>query len=45
MLGHSKLGAKTQLRLDRVHHQDVVPRKPICRPTMVVNRHPCQATR
>jgi hypothetical protein len=45
MLGRSKLGAVKPLRLGCVHHQDVVPRKPICRPTMVVNRHPCQAPR
>jgi hypothetical protein len=47
-MGHHTRGAEMHLRtdhLDRAHHQHVVPREPSCLPTMVVNRHPCQATR
>jgi hypothetical protein len=48
MLGHHIRGAETQLRkeqLGRAHLQRVVAREPSCWPTMVGNRHPCQATR
>jgi len=48
MVGHHKLGAEIPLRVERLgraQSQHVVPRESICRLTMVVNRHPCRATR
>jgi hypothetical protein len=52
MLGHHKFGAEIPLRLERLgraYHQHVVQhvvaRESIRRPTMVVTRHPCRATR
>jgi len=48
MLGHHKFGGETlprKERLGRAHQQYVVAREFIRRPTMVVTRHPCRATR
>ena len=48
MLGHHKFGAEMPLRLERLgraQDQHVVARESIYRPTMIVTRRPCRATR